>query len=259
MNLSIFNRTFFLWAGAILVAVLIVNPRAARIQRINAMNEDYVDCIRQENCKDVKAIAEAREYYKILAQLYPDYGRGAEMQGICYLLLKQDSLAVKKFQEAIKHNPDLFWVSFELGKAFYRRGEYSQALKYFQAITAQDNNTLLKKATLSNLRGASDKTRSALILGLIDFVTEIKLRSYQMTVGCFVHQRDLVQAKNIVSLELRSQQFEKEEFFILANRSLGEDSSRKEMLSWIDALSLSKPIFHPWGHVIPPLKEILYQ
>ena len=259
MNLSIFNRTFFLWAGAILVAVLIVNPRAARIQRINAMNEDYVDCIRQENCKDVKAIAEAREYYKILAQLYPDYGRGAEMQGICYLLLKQDSLAVKKFQEAIKHNPDLFWVSFELGKAFYRRGEYSQALKCFQAITGQENNFLLKKSALSNLRQLPDQTRGALMLGLIDFVDEIKLRSYQMTVGCLVHQGDLIQAKNIVSQELSSQQFGKEGFFILANHSLVEDSSRKEMLLWIDALSLSKPILHPWGHVIAPLKEILYQ
>jgi len=259
MTLSIFNRTFLLWAGAILLAVLIVNPRAARIQRINAMNEDYVDCLRQEDCKNVKAIAEAREYYKILAQLYPDYGRGAEMQGICYLLLKQDSLAIKKFQEAIKHNPDLFWVSFELGKVFYRRGEYSKALKCFQVITAQDSNTLLKKATLSNLRQFSDQTRGVLMLGLIDFVAEIKLRSYQMTVGCLVHQGDLAQAKNIVSLELSSQQFGKDEFFILANRSLGEDSSRKEMLSWIDALALGKPTFHPWGHVISPLKEILYQ
>ena len=259
MTYQIFNRTFFLWASAIAVASFIVNPRAALIQRVNTMNEAYIDCLRDENCKDSKAIAEAREYYKILAQLYPDYGRGAEMEGVCYLLLKKDGLAINKFQEAIKHNPDLFWVSFELGRAFYRRGEYSQALKYFQEIIMQDNNTLLRKAILSSFRQFPDKERGELMIGLIDFVTEIKLKSYQMTIGCFVHQGNLTQAKSIVSQGLNNQQFGQNEFFILANRSLGEEDSSKEMLRWIDAIAYSKPTFHPWGHVIQPLKEILYQ
>jgi tetratricopeptide (TPR) repeat protein len=165
----------------------------------------------------------------ILEELYPDYGRGAEMEGICYLLLKQDNMAVKKFRQAIKHNPDLFWVSFELGKAFYRRGGYPQALQYFQVINTQDNDTLLKKATLSNLRQFPDETRREMVLVLVDFVNEIKLRSYQMTMGCLVHQGKLTQPEN------------------------------KEMMQSIDALAYSKPVLHPWGHVIQPLKEILYQ
>jgi tetratricopeptide (TPR) repeat protein len=164
-----------------------------------------------------------------LEQLYPDYGRGAEMQGICYLLLKQDDMAIKKFSQALKHNPDLFWVSFELGKAFYRRGEYAQALRYFQAINTQDNDALLKKAALSNLRQLPDQTRREMMLMLIDFATGIKLHSYQMTMGCLVHQGKLTQPEN------------------------------KEMMQSIDALAKVKPVLHPWGHLIQPLKEILYQ
>jgi len=181
------------------------------------------------------------------------------MQGICYLLLKQDNLAIKKFQEAIKYNPDLFWVSFELGKAFYRRGEYSQALKCFQGIMTQDSISLLKKATLSPLTQFSDKTREGLILSLVDFVTEIKLRSYQMAVGCRVHQGDLTQAKNMVSQELNNQQLGGNDFSVMANSSLDKDGPRKEMLSWIDGLAYSKPINHPWGHLIQPGREILYR
>jgi tetratricopeptide (TPR) repeat protein len=233
MNRNIFNYTIFLWAGAIAVALFIVDPRAALVQRINTMNVVSADCLSDKNCADTKAITESREYYMILAQLYPDYGRGFEMEGVCYLLLKQDSLAIKKFREAIKHNPDLFWVSFELGKAYYRRGEYSQALKYFQGITAQDNDALLKKATLSTLRQFSDKTREVLMLSLVEFVTEIKLQSFQMAIGCLAHQGKLTQAKS-------------------------EDNARKEMLLRIDKLAYSKPVFHPWSHVIQPLKEILY-
>jgi tetratricopeptide (TPR) repeat protein len=233
MKHNIFNHTIFLWAGAIAVAVLIVNPRAALVQRVNTMNVVSAECLSDSNCADTKTITESREYYMMLAQLYPNYGRGAEMQGICYVLLKQDSLAIKKFQEAVKHNPDLFWVSFELGKAYYRRGEYSQALKYFQGITAQDNDTLFKKAVLSTLRQLPDKTREVLMLSLVDFVAEIKLQSYQMAIGCLAHQGRLAQAKS-------------------------EDNAGKEMLLWIDKLAFSKPVLHPWSHVIQPLKEILY-
>jgi tetratricopeptide (TPR) repeat protein len=218
MTPQLFNRTILLWAGAIAISLFIVNPRAARVQRINAMNGAYIDCVVGGNCKNTKAIYETREYYAILAELYPDYGRGPEMEGMCDLLLKQDNLAIKKFQEAIKHNPDLFWVYFELGKAFYRRGDYAQALKYFQDIIQQDNNTLLRKAALSNLRQFPDKARRELMLELVDFVTEIKSRSYHMAVGCLAHQ----------------------------NSSWGKDA-------------YSAPFFHPWGHVIQPLKEILYQ
>lgn len=257
MKNQIFNRTILLWAGAIIIALLIVNPRAALIQRVNAINGDAVDCLKQENCQDIHSITEAREYYRLLAQLYPDYGRGAEMEGMCYLLLKQDRMAVKKFREAIKHNPDLFWATFELAKAYYRQGDYALALSYFRSIIVQDNGTLLKKAALSSLRQLPDRSREALMIGLIDFVSQIKLESCQMAIGSLVHLGDIAAAQSLISQV--EGQWGGNKFFVLASSSLAEDSSRKDMLSWIDALSLSKPAMHPWGRVIQPMKEILYQ
>jgi len=254
----IFNRTIFLWAIAILVAVFIVDPQLALLQRVNNMNEAYIDCLRQENCADTRAISEAREYYMILDELYPNYGRGAEMQGLCYLLLGQKGLAIKKFQAAIRHNPRLFWVSFELGKALYREGKYTEALKCFQGIDIKDSNTLLDEATLSALHRMPDRTREVLMLTLIDFVNEIRLKSYQMTIGCFVHQGDLTRARGITNFALNDQQLGRNRFFVMANISMGQDASIKEMLSWIDAIARAKPVSHPWGHLIQPLKEILY-
>jgi tetratricopeptide (TPR) repeat protein len=259
MIYNIFNRTIFLWAGAMAVALFIVDPREVFIQRLNTMNQAAIDCLRQENCNDTKSIAEAREYYAILAQVYPHYGRGFEMQGVCYLLLKQDDMAIKKFQEAIKHNPDLFWVSFELGKVYYRRGDYSRALEYFQSIISQDKNTLLKKGTLPGLGQFTDSTRRTVMIKLDDFITEIRLRSYQMALGCYIHQGHLKQAQSIVDLGLNDPLFDQGHFFILAGSSLGEEDPRKKMLLWIDSLAYSKPVFHPWGYVFQPLKEILYQ
>lgn len=223
----IFNRTYTLWTGAIIASLFLVNQREALLQRVNTMKGGYIDCVSDENCNDPKAITEAREYYMILAELYPNYGRGSEMQGICYLRLNQDKMAIKKFEEAIKQNPDLFWVSFELGKAYYRQGDYSRALKYFQDINAQDNITLIKKAALLPLQKFSSKTNELLLLSLVGFVNDIKLQSYQLKFGCMAH--------------------------------LEKDYSKKEMLSTIDALATNKPVLHPWGHIIQPLKEILYR
>jgi len=255
----IFNRTIFLWASAIAITLFTVNPGMALLQRVNNMNEAYINCLKNENCADTKAINEARVYYMILSQLYPDYGRGAEMEGVCFLLLKQDRLAIKEFQEAIKHNPNLFWVSFELGKAFYREGHYAQALKCFQAILSQDDRTLFRKATLSTLRRLPEKTREALMLGLVDFIAKIKLGSYQMAIGCLIHQGNLIQAKSIIDLGLGNPQFRQNGFFILANRSWWEDDSRKAMLVRIDSTAYNKPVLHPWSYFIQPLKEVLYQ
>jgi len=256
--MQLFNRTIILWAAALGIAALIVKPQMALLQRVNNMNEAYVNCLSFEQCADIKSITEAREYYRILAQLYPDYGRGFEMEGICYLILKQDNMAVKKFREAIGHNPRLFWVSFELGKAYYRQGKYAPALKYFREINAQDNQSLLNKATLSNLNRLPDQTRKVLMMSLIDFVNEIKLKSSQMTIGCLIHQNNLIEARNWISLELNHQPTAKNNFFIMAYQSMDQADTRNEMLKWIDVLADSKPILHPWGHVIQPLKEILY-
>ena len=257
--MSYLNRTFFLWLAAIIVALMIVNPRKALFQRINTMNSAAVDCMRQWNCNDARLITEAREYYQILDELYPAYGRGSEMEGMCYLLLKQDHMAVKKFRQAVRHNPDLFWVSFELGKALYRERKFSQALKYFQSINAQDNNALFKEAALSSLRRLPDQTRGALMLELIDFVREIKFRSFQLSIGCLLHQGDLAQAKTMISQGSSNSQFGKDEFFLLADSSMEQEASRKAMLSWVDSLSTGRPIFHPWIQFIPPLKELWYQ
>ena len=181
------------------------------------------------------------------------------MQGIAYLQLKRDKMAIKKFQEAIKHNPDLFWVSFELGKAFYRQGNYAQSLGYFKGIIAEDNVALLKKSTLSPLRHLSDKIREQLILSLVDFVSEIKLQSYQMAIGCLVHQGQFDKAKGIILQGMNNQQFLQEDFFKMASGSLDQDKLRLEMMSWIDAIARQRPVLHPWGHIIQPMKEILYQ
>ena len=223
----LFNRTCFLWAGAILIVLLIAKPRVALYQRLDTMNRAYIDAILKENCKDRTAISEAREYYEILVELYPKYGRGLEMAGACRLLLKQDNLALKDFQQAVQNNSNLFWVSFEIGKIFYRRGEYAVALEYFEAIMSQDKNILFKKAVLSNLRGLSNNTRKALMLTLINFVADIKEQSYHLAIGCMGH--------------------------------LGDKVLRKEMVSWIDAAANDQPVFHPWSYVISPLKEITYQ
>jgi tetratricopeptide (TPR) repeat protein len=255
MSNNIFNRTIFLWAGALAIAFFITNPRAALVQRINTMNVVPMACLSDGNCADTKEITKARLYYMILAQLYPDYGRGAEMEGLCYVLLKQDNLAIKKFQEAIEHNPDLFWVDFELGKAFYRSRDYPKAFGYFQRVIGQDNNALFRKAALSSLQQVPDKTKTALMYSLIGFVADIKLRSYQMACGCLLHQGDLVRAYKIISLGMNDQGLADNEFFRSAEGSLGEDNTRKEMLTWIDFLAESKPVFHPWGYVIEPLKE----
>ena len=259
MIFQMFNRTIFLWAAAIAVAVVIINPRAALLQRVNAMSLSSVECLSTGNCDNTKALNEVREYYKILAALYPDYGRGAEMEGICYLALKKDDSAIKKFQEAIAHNPNLFWVSFELGKAYYRKGNYIQALKCFQSIISQDNNELFKKAALSSLRGISDNIREALMLQLVDFVSQVKLWSYQLAIGCLVHRGELAQAKDIINLGANDQRITQHEFFILAQKSLDEDLFRKDMLRYIDPMANSKPVLHPWARFIEPLKEMLYQ
>jgi len=251
----ILNRTIFLWAGALVIALIIVNPREALIQRINAMSVVSVNCLSSEGCADKQAISKARLYYMILSQLYPGYGRGAEMEGICDVLRHHDKSAIKKFQEAIGHNPDLFWVDFELGKALYRNREYAEAFKYFQLIIVQDNETLFKKAALSSLRQVPDKARSALMFTLIDFVADIKLKSYQMACGCLIHQGDLVQAQKIISLGINDQGSAGNEFFKFAEGSLEQEDTRKEMLIWIDSLAGNKPAFHPWGYVIEPLKE----
>lgn len=260
MTEYLFNRTILLWAGAIAVFLLIVNPRAALFQRVNTMNENYVACISQDHCRDKKAITEAREYYMVLSQLYPDYGRGFEMEGVCNVLLKQDHLAIKDFEKAIKHNPNLFWASFELGKAFYRKGEYSQAFKYFKGIISQNNNVLLNKALLPGFsKQISNKTKEGLMMSLIVFVTEIKLRSYQMAIGSLIHQGNIAQVKDIINSNDSNQQYDVNEFLKLVNNSIGKSDSTKAMLSWIDSLAYSDPFFHPWGHVIQPLKELLWR
>ena len=256
---QLFNRTYIIWACALGISYFIINPREALVQRINNMNGDYINCALDENCRNKKAIAENQEYYNILTQLYPDYGRGEEMQGICYLKLKQDDLAIKKFQQASHHNPQLFWVSFELAKAYYRKGEYKEALKYFQVINGQDYNTLLKKSVLSNLRDVPERTKHLFILMLVGFVNDIKLQSYQLTLACLVHQGDINKAKIVIVQALNTQQLGQNKFFILSNSSIDQEAYRKIMLTWADQLAHTKPLTHPWGYVIPPLKEIMYQ
>ena len=260
MTYQLFDRTIFLWTGAVFLCLLTVNPREALIQRVNAMNEGAVDCVRLENCSDIRSITEARMYYSILAELYPDYGRGLEMQGICYLLLKDDRLAIKKFSEAIKHNPKLFWATFELGKAYYRQGNFFLALNSFQSIIKQSNDLLLEEAMLTTFPHLPEAQRLVLIKMLPDFVLGIRAQSTQMIIGCYLHQGQIPQAVNIALDALNDQMPQSREFFINFLASVNKDNQNKEVMAWIDkTAAFTKPVLHPWGHIIPPLKELMVQ
>jgi hypothetical protein len=254
----IFDRTAGLYLLAVIVALAIGNPRAAMIQRMNILDAGRVPVNVLSGKKDpvAKDISCARKYYDLMSRVFPQSFRGSEMRGVCYVLLNKDPLAVRSFRQALQINPGAFWVSYDLGMAYYRQRRYPQALEAFRKVAAQSTDGLWKSAVLSPLNKLPSQQRSQMFALLPAFVMEAKSKSYLMAVSCLVRMGKTKEAQETAAAAVNDQGVEGKQLFQAIALALAADRLEAGLSSdlWKD-VDPGRVMLHPWAHFIEPGKE----
>lgn len=90
-------------------------------------------------------------FYKKMVEYFPQEADAYILLGYCHYYLDEEATAIKMFEEAMRLEPNLFWVPYNLGIIYYYQGEYEKALEYTDKalkIRSEETVTLLLKSKI---------------------------------------------------------------------------------------------------------------
>jgi len=125
-----FNRTAFLYAGALCLFWFISDQREINLKILNHYRNSarYVtNYAIQSALYDEIKFRESVEYSNRLIQFIPRLEMAYGVLGYSYERLNEYDSAILAYQKAIEHRPELFGFHYNLGLLYYRVGQFEEA------------------------------------------------------------------------------------------------------------------------------------
>lgn len=90
-------------------------------------------------------------YYLKAREEFPRIAEVHAMLGFFYSLLDDAQSARKCYEKAVQLNLNFFWSYYNLGRLYFKEGDYLKALSYVQEALAQNKQATLKNITNSRV------------------------------------------------------------------------------------------------------------
>lgn len=83
-------------------------------------------------------------YFKSVLKYMTGFSAAHEMLGVTYFYLEKEQLAEKSLNEAVSHNPEVFWFLYNQGVFYYKKKDYAKAVESFKkALDCEPRKTAM--------------------------------------------------------------------------------------------------------------------
>ena len=270
---NITHSTLIAYGVAAILLICLADPKKIYIHRLDCLQDwgSYpMDVESGKASFHPKDMRFAIRYYYLMTRFLPAEHGAYGMIGYGLSALGDDWGALRYYLEARAHGPKSFWYDYDLGVIYYRLGNLEKAKACFQLITNIGSNDLLSFAVPYSLYKVSAVQRQMLLDMAGQFAEQIRERSWWMLVRIELEKGRYAEARSVVSAAQADPSIKGKTGFIILDRTIGlaldQPSTQSE-----DFLTqvvhdknlfpelLTKLVVHPWVHVIPPRKEVLFQ
>ncbi|MDO8580877.1 MAG: tetratricopeptide repeat protein [Candidatus Omnitrophota bacterium] len=128
-------------------------------------------------------------FYKRIVDYFPDQADAWSMLGFCYYYLGDSFNALWDYEQALKQQPEYFWFAFNIGTIYFRSGNFSQSIPYFEKAikTNPDKNLeyilsskVVYRSLLWELPKGAEELKARLKIGYQRSYLALILSSYQL-------------------------------------------------------------------------------
>ena len=216
------------------------NARIRAMNRIMPMFDDLAEQMVHQKPLTREQWQEYASYYRTVTQLIPDDGAAYFFLGYCQSHLNLDDQALVNFKKAVELVPAMFWFEYNLGVAYFNRGDYETAGNFFKRsikdgpVLAQfymKNSTIYKQILVSALNIGFDPETS---------FKESFADALLMTVKCFYHSGKYDQALQEARSHLK-QGLSSDDYYYLIALSLKEQGKFSDMIGVVQLLLEKDP------------------
>jgi len=131
----IMNRGFILYVLLFILFLSIFDQQRAMLKTMDYLSDTprYVTnfAVGREKFDRVLFVSAIR-YYKIFSKVFPISDIAKTALGYCYYQMGEDDKTIEYYHQALKKNPNLFAIHYNLGKIYYQQKNYDRATKHFQ-------------------------------------------------------------------------------------------------------------------------------
>ncbi len=227
---------YCLFAVLIIKVVDVDNAKMARVNNLQDVASYPALYLSGKAVFDERMFRLAKKYYEAFVYAVPLYAANGFVDGpvalsrtymmlaVCDDYLGQSAEAAQFLRKALDQEPRHFWLNYNLGLVYFKRGEYDTAVRYLERSFNLQLTDVDQAMELDYLRyWPSSASNTYRILNLVAF-HEVVIKSYELSVLAYEKMGDRSMMKDLAAAARRS--------------GIGQESG---LLTYYAGASLRKP------------------